>query len=686
MLAAVLAVVVPAVEIGGLHFPGRAVLALLFVVLVPGAPLTALLRLRSFPLTLAVTFATSLSVLLLLCTTLVVSTLWQPLLAIALMSIAGLYLTWPALRAVDAEPRLPAPARRVRPERALGLAAAGGSVLLWLVAVARVDLSALGGFGLLSVVGPAYWAALGLLAATAAWQLLRDEPDGLVLTVVVALLIVEMFGFLNIADGAASVSTGWLHVGFAQYISDHGHVAHYLDARFSWPGFFASAAVLADAGGTGTAIPFLRPAPVLNLLLLLPGLWSIALTITGKRTVAWLSMLVFFSLNWYQQDYFSPQATVFILYVGVLAMMLHLAPAPVELRGADAPWRHPLRGLSTTAPRPEGVGPGLALGREALLLLVCSAVVVSHQLTPLNLLVILVVLVVTGATRMRGLWLLVTLVFIAWFTFGAQEYWRGNIASVFGDIGHLGSTVGSAVGNRLVGDPVHSRMQTLRLAWSASSVLLGLVTLRRLRHSTWVWTLAGAALGPFSLVFVQSYGGEVALRAFLYADPVLAPLVAMTVWAALSAVPVRGQRAALAGALLVGFVLLTATRGANASFERETTVDIAASRYLFDHGPRGQTIGLLQSVSFAGFERVTEWTPVPLDAESCDGIDVEPCVELKSPLMLLVTRRMDRLGELQEGLHRGWTTDVVNELEAKGLYTSVFHRPGATVLRRVGGR
>jgi hypothetical protein len=687
--AALLSLLVPAVQLADLAFPGRAVLALAFFVLAPGAPLVVLLRLRSLALTLALAFAASLSILLLLSTVLVKIPFWHPGLATGLAAATCLGLTKPALNALAGEPPPPPSEVVVDRERHYSLVALAASVALWVVAVQRAPLDQLGSLGLVRVVGPAYWAGLLVLVVIAVRQLRRPVPDPVVLSGLVIVLALELYGFLNAADSGASLSTGYLHVGFIQYILDHGQVAHYYDARFSWPAFFAAGGVLTRAGGTDTALTFLRPAPVVDILLCLPALWSIALSVTKRVPVAWLSVITFLSLDWYGQEYFSPQGTVFVLYVGVLAMVLHYAPAPRELFGKQAPWRHPFSGLGSVVPRDPGASVLLVLGREAIVLLVCAAVVVSHQLTPLNLMVILVVLVVTGATRMRGLWLLVTLVFIAWFTFGAAEYWRGNVGSIFGDIGKIGSTVGSAVGNRLVGDQVHSRMQSIRLAWAAGSVLVALLGLWRLRHSTWFWTLAGLALGPFSLVFVQSYGGEVALRCFLYAEPLLAPLVAMVVWQMLHALPDRTRVAALGTALFVAFAMLTTTRGANAAFERQTSGDIAAARYVFDHhvgatdGTVKETIGTLEDVGFAGLAGVTTWAPVSLSPSACLPSEVEPCVEDRAPDYVLVTPTMDSAGVLQDGLEAGWTGKVAGELITKGLYKRVFTDQGAFVLQRV---
>jgi hypothetical protein len=166
------------------------------------------------------------------------------------------------------------------------------------------------------------------------------------------------------------------------------------------------------------------------------------------------------------------------------------------------------------------------------------------------------------------------------------------------------------------------------------------------------------------------------------------------VWKLISSAPTRTRVWALGLACLLGWSMLTIVRGANASFERETRADIAASHYLFQHLVPGQgktSIGVLQSVGFAGFEQVTRWELVPLDPTDCQvdktqaaDLDVEPCVLAHLPDYVLVTGSMEKIGVLADGEPVEWTRSLTDSLVAKGVYERVFTEGDAYVLRQVG--
>ena len=93
------------------------------------------------------------------------------------------------------------------------------------------------------------------------------------------------------------------------------------DARFSWPGTFSLGAVLAGFTGVNT-VDFLRWAPLVFELLYLPPLLVIARCSGVGVRAGWLGVALFYATNWIDQDYFSPQALNYLLYLVVLATVL----------------------------------------------------------------------------------------------------------------------------------------------------------------------------------------------------------------------------------------------------------------------------------------------------------------------------------------------------------------------------
>lgn len=687
-----LAVTEPVLAGLAVDLPGRLLLAVLYALLVPGVPIVLLLRLPDARLAVALTTAVSIATLLAASTSLLVLGRWTEPRVTWLVTAVSVVFTLPALRRTRghrAEPAALPPFvawLSAAAPRILRLVVLGAAVEVWYYAARTTDLDRMGASGLISVVGAGYWVAIVAVAAVVAWQLRSDRPDPVVLVASYLAVVVMLFGYANVADSAPGFPTAWVHVGFIDYISRQHAPALGFDARFSWPGFFGAGAVLVHLGGLPDAAPLIRWAPVVYNALALPAVLVIGRCLSGSSRGAWLGAFLYTSFNWFSQDYLSPQATVLLLYLATVATLLVASDVVAVLDGPllSRVVRQALRGPL----RPPWLSAGRALGLELVLLLLGGAAVVSHQLTPVALIGVLFAFAVTGATRYRRLWLLVALAFLGWFSYGAEDFWRGHLGVVFGDIGKLGSTLGSSVGQRLQGDAVHGRMQQLRLLWSAGSLGLALIGLWLRRRDGRIAVFGALLLGPFGLLAVQSYGGEVALRSFVYAQPATAPLAAVAVLAALDRLnrSRRWREPVAVGALTVGLVagwgVLTATRGANEGFERVTAQQVRVTRVLAAAMPKGSRIGLLADAGPLGLTRLTDYEPVSVSPALCPT-DLVTCIRRARPDYLYVTSTMDVLGQLQFGEPPGWTDRVVADLVRLRLYRRLASDSGVMVLGRV---
>jgi hypothetical protein len=692
LAAAVLAVAVPAVTALDLRFPGRSVLALAFLLTIPGVPLVALLRLPDVTLRLSLAVAGSMAASLVLSTASLVAGWWHPLAATCLLSVVGLSALPFAARLrrmgphsqTGWQPRREQVEARLRrtlaaaQERKLALVALLDATLLWFAATRTVDLDAAGPRGVIAVVGWPYLLGLALVALVAGRALLSDRPDHVTLALATFVLTVVLYAFVNVADGSASVPTGWLHVGFARYISDHGAVPAAFDARFSWPGFFAALAQLVTNAGTADARPFLALAPTGYNLLALPPLFVIARCVTRSDRLAWLSLWLYLCFNWYQQDYLAPQATAYLLYLVVIATLIWLGTSSPLPQALGSQWTRAKATVRRVPGRPPGVRAPAMRAVLALVLLLAVGLTVSHQLTPVTLVLAMIVFTLTGHTRFRLLWLSLLLIAVGWFSYGAQDYWAGHLSNISSDFGKLGSTVNSSLSDRLVGNPTYHQGQLVRVAWSAGLVTAAAGGLWLLRHHRDVLLFAGLAGAPFCLVLLQSYGGEVLLRCFVFGLPVLAPLAAIAVASVLSRLRLV-RPAALAALLATAALALTFTRGLNTSFERAPKQEVAASQFLFTLMPRGSTIGLLGGAGFLGFARTTDYSTVDLTTGRCLASSVACARELR-PQFILATRTQDRLGQLQSSQPAQWTESVVGDLVSQGLYQRVYRTTDAQVL------
>lgn len=689
LAAAVVALAVPVVAAVDADLPGRGLLAVLFVLTVPGVPLASLLRLPGKLLPAALAVALSLATALLLATAGLAAGWWSPVGWATVTAAIGLLATAWALRRLPAatSPAVARPAGTARGgsdpwsrvASAVPLTLALG---LWGLATRWTDLDDAGATGVIGVVAWPYVVAIVLVVAVAGVHLVRPRLDPVVLGAAAVVLALVVYAFVNVTDGQASVPTGWLHVGFADFIAANERSFDGLDARASWPAFFAVAAQLVHLGGVADATSFLALAPFAYNVLAIPAVLVIARGLTRSGRLGWLAVFLYLGANWVQQDYFAPQATAFLLYLAVLATLVWEATsAPVApLTGslsakAAQVWRR-RPGL------PAGTTSGQSLARLAALVYLSAALVVGHQLTPISLVVTAFVFALTGWTRHRLLWLVASLLFVGWFSYAASGYWVGHLDTVLGDVGRLFGNLDSALSSRVeAGDETYQLMQNLRIGWSLLYGVLALAGLWAIRRRPEALLVGLLLAGSGALVAMQSYGGEVMLRTFLFAAPLLAPLAALAL-ARLTARQAVTGGVALAVVLTAWALLGTAARGVNVAFERVTADDVAAARVLWEELDAGDTVGLVATAGAYGADRVGDYEPLVMDEEFC-GMPALDCALDRQPDFVVVGRTQDAQRELAAGDPPGASTALAEDLVRSGLYEPVYSGTDARVLRLV---
>jgi hypothetical protein len=227
------------------------------------------------------------------------------------------------------------------------------------------------------------------------------------------------------------------------------------------------------------------------------------------------------------------------------------------------------RGLRVlTARLVGGLGPGELPARQAskaeravllaVLLGIFAAITVSHQLTPILVLAALGGLVLARRSTLTGLPVLLAVIVICWLSFAATGYWSGHLSDIFGSVGHLGGNVSAGVGGRLAGaSRGHELVLYLRVGFAIA--MLGLAAAGLLRRRRWgIDDRVALVLTcvPFISLGLQSYGGEILLRVYLFALPAASVLAAYLFFPradpGLQAAPAGGPVGGSAGAAAVG--------------------------------------------------------------------------------------------------------------------------------------
>lgn len=489
-----------------------------------------------------------------------------------------------------------------------------------------VSLPRMNGLGLISVLPAGSLAGVVLLSLALAAGIALPRAHPVLLGIALAGLTICLDGVTAIAETEPRFPTAYQIAGFTGFIAAHGHAAPGLDAYFSWPGFFAFMAYLAGVAGQHSLLTLLRVWPVaIDLLCLLP-LFLIMRNLRVGWRARWLAGFFFTVGNWVGQDYFSPQAFNYLLYLVFVAICVNWftrrsLPAPgLTWRGptgwagwlASRPWPRWLPwpdwlhmpgrlrpGRLHTAVFGElqpGEQPAAPAGGGqrafllALLIGIYAVAVTSHQLSPFYLLGACVALTLVRRFSVPGLTLLLAAMVAGWVSFAAVAYWSGHMADIFGGIGNIGGNVSVSVGGRMAGNaPLHRLALESRVLVAGVIMLLAFLGIvrRRLRHLDDRILIALLAM-PVPSIAMQNYGGEMALRIYLFMLPAAAilgacfffpgPRPGRVGWRAFTAVAVC--------AALLPLAFLVARYG-NENFERSPAGELAAVSYIYRHTARG---------------------------------------------------------------------------------------------------
>jgi hypothetical protein len=558
-------------------------------------------------------------------------------------------------------------------------------LLLWTLSLSAIDPALATDLGLVAVLPPAYFVALGLVVMAFMVAITEKPlPTWAVLFTVVA-LIVMIHGLRAFTTDGTHLATTWVHIGFAEVISRSGEYLPGLDARFSWPVFFALTAFLSEAANVdlGRIAPYF---PLAVNLLLLPCLILVYRALSGDLRIAWTGAFVFFSTNWIGQDYLSPQAFAFVMYVAVIGVVMTWfargrARHEAAMGGMHA---HPgvLAADLTRSVRPAAQRAGLMV----VLIVLLAAMVPSHQLTPFALLGALGVLVVFRMTWLRALPILLVVMIGTWISYMTVPFLTGHIGGLLAQVGSTEAVATENVAARVQGSLEHMVVVYIRLGatlvvWS----LAGLGMLRRIRRGRWdvgAILLAGAPIGLF---FLQSYGGEMLQRIYLFSLPFMAFFVAALFFPDRARTG-RTTNLALAATLALFIVALMFTKFGNERVDLMTADELAGMNALHEMAPSGSSFIVVNNNSPIRGRKVEQYrfhsASYPVSIGDTNRI-VHVMRHVRQPAFLVLSRAQQGWAELMEGMPRGDWEAVQADLDARRELRIVYENPD-TVIYRVG--
>ncbi|MEV4092226.1 hypothetical protein [Streptosporangium saharense] len=583
-----------------------------------------------------------------------------------------------------------------------------------------VDLTRIDGLGLISALPVTSFVAI-LLMITAFFVTIAQNTDRkFLLLFQLAVITFALHGAAALIEDTPRFHTAYVHAGFVEFINRTGTSSPILDARFAWPGFFALVAFVTKAAGVTDLTLILRWTPLLsNLLYLLPFVLILRQVVATTRA-RWFAALLFILVQWIGQDYFSPQGFTYAIYLAFVAIVLRWF-GRVEVRDGAMPSKGRVRRLLA---RLDGLTPG-ELARSTgvydrsimliVLIVLFGTATASHQITPFMMLGTLTGLILLRRSSLSwALPFFLGLIVLAWISYQTVTFWSGHIDELFGGLGKILENLQRNTGDRIEGsDSRHALVLMARLGICAVILLLAAIgLLRRLLRGVGDRAALLLLCVPVLALALQSYGGEIGLRIYLFALPGACILAAYAFFPNLptgtaeapdETVPIRRRvirldplltrrislllAAGCAMALSLSFLV---ARYGNEQFERVSNDEVQAMHYVYGHDkPSGRVLFLVPIIG-------PEVTPtIPWGERDFDKIEYQQVLVDKNPeqlssvidkfrvsppnTYLVASRGQAAYLQLNHGFPTDWAQRFRTALDASPELKRVFNSKDAAV-------
>jgi hypothetical protein len=441
--------------------------------------------------------------------------------------------------------------------------------------------------GLISVLPVTFWMALVLLSTGFVLAVTRPRPRRALLAAYAVALILILHGTPTLLYGTLRYAWAWKHVGLIDYLLRHGatdpHIGNDLAAYQAWPGFFAGNALLIKTAGLRSALSYAAWGPPFFDLLLLGPLVLTFRRFTQDQRLIWTAIWLFFLGNWVGQDYFSPQAAAYFLYLVVIAITLRWYSSSGVALAVEGSGSEPLKAMRRLPWRRAGI--------LITLVVLLVAIATSHQLTPLMLITALAALVIFRRCSERFLPLVTVALTVAWIAISARGFLTANFSSIAASFGRPDANAQANLLNLSHASPGQVAVAQIDRLLSASLWVLAVVGVwRRWRTRHGDLPLLLLALTPLPLIVANSYGGEMVFRVYLFALPFVAFFAAASFFPSARSGQSRFFPAVLTGVSVVLLVAFLFSYYGEEQVNYFSPQEVAATSWLYAHAPAGSLI------------------------------------------------------------------------------------------------
>lgn len=566
---------------------------------------------------------------------------------------------------------------------------------VWLFSLPQVNVTQMNDLGLVSVLPLTAWIALAVLTISFSLVLTAPKVNSVLILFHIVILVFMLYGITAIVESVPRFGPSWRHAGVIDYILRNENVNPRIDAYFNWPGFFIMGALVTQIAGLDSAIYFLKWSPFFFQLIYLGPLWMIYNSLTGSRRLVWFGIWVFYLANWVGQDYFSPQAMNFFYYLVILAILLRWfrsseVTIPRLVNGKLLQKMPRIQGLITRFYTGENAAPvSERLVQKAFFLLMIVLIyfvsITSHQLTQFAILFSIVLLLIFQRITPKALPVIMLVLSGMWIAYMASAFMAGRLRGMLEAFGQLETALDANLVNRMNGSPGHMVVTQIRLVltlgvWLAA--MLGFV--RQWVRGTLETSAALLVAAPFPLLIMQTYGGEMLMRIYMFSLPLAAFLAASLIFPLIKDPPSWRYTAAvgLVSALLIGVFWFG--RYGNERMEYFTPAEVEAVEFTYEYAEPGSLIATVTTNLPYKYINYEKYKYAKLEKDLVMGDMISLITTLKNPkydhAYLLLTRAQEAYVEMYYDVGLIDFEKLENQLLLDPRIKVIYTNPDAKIL------
>ena len=517
------------------------------------------------------------------------------------------------------------------------------AAILWAYSLATFDrtrLESLGDLGLAALLPWTFYAAIVVLLLSFVLLMRKNAPSVPLVLAHFGLLIAAWHATPALLYGLPRYPFTYKHIGIAAYIQQHGSIDPNIDAYFNWPAFFAFTALVSDLAGGNALIGLATWGPVAMNVLVVAAMVMLLRAFSDDIRVIWIGIWFLLLSNFVGQDYFAPQSFAYVLHLAVLGIYVTY----FTVRSARKP---AVSSGETLEPSTETRVSHGGWTKAAVLLIVIvlfSAIVASHQLTPFMTLASIAMLMVLGFGRARLVLVIMASILGAWFTYMAHTYFAGHLQELLASVGRLATNLRLA--SAVLSVPTEGSTSSQRALVLGVRQLFALFVallafsgwLRRLRMGWRDRVPVLLLLVPALMVALQPYGGEIIMRIYLFAVPFLALFAAYLFFPGPAGSLRRGGSLALFAVTCVMASGMAISYYGNESINFISAKEFTTLEHLYAAAPSGSLVVTPTRNAPIRHARYAEFDYAHLD-ELAFASELEPATASADELAALLTSK-----------------------------------------------